>query len=294
MKSWLSAYSGILSIRGADANSFLQGQFTNDLGASGPIARYGLWLDHKGKAQADSFVLRLGENDFLAVSGSSNGAAIRAHLEKYIVADEVSVDEVTGDWVGWGAWGEDAATFLRDQGMAVPAAGTFARHDRWLAFAGRRSGRPNYEILVPRAELPPGAERATADAAERELERIRSGIPAVPQDIGPGELPNEGGLDAVAISYTKGCFTGQEVMARLKNLGQIRRRLFVVRGEGAPPAPGTSLYQGETRVGETRSAARDGEGFVALALLSLVNLKPDAGLALAPGQPAALRLADHG
>jgi folate-binding Fe-S cluster repair protein YgfZ len=103
-------------------------------------------------------------------------------------------------------------------------------------------------------------------------------------------LPNEGGLEDDAISYTKGCYLGQEVMARLKNLGQVRRRLHLVHGMGAPPKPGSVLYQGDLHVGETRSAAVDGENFVTLAMLSLAKLDPAAGLTRVPGSTPDLQI----
>ena len=71
-------------------------------------------------------------------------------------------------------------------------------------------------------------------------------------------------------------------MARLKNLGQVRRRLHLLRGVGTPPASGAGLYQGEKKIGEVRSVASEGDGFVALAMLSLVNLSATAPLSLAP------------
>ncbi len=72
--------------------------------------------------------------------------------------------------------------------------------------------------------------------SDMELMRIQADIAAVPRDIGPDDLPNEGGLEKIAISYTKGCYLGQEVMARLKSMGQVRRQLLRVTGTGAPPA----------------------------------------------------------
>jgi folate-binding protein YgfZ len=108
----------------------------------------------------------------------------------------------------------------------------------------------------------------------------------VPRDIGPDDLPNEGGLDAVAISYTKGCYLGQEVMARLKSMGQVRRQLLRVTGAGAPPALPATLYNGPKRMGELRSAAADGESFVGFALLSLLGLDRCPGLSYTPeGEP---------
>jgi folate-binding protein YgfZ len=153
-----------------------------------------------------------------------------------------------------------------------------------VMWASRRAAPAAREILLPREQLP--ALRLSAEPASRaaaELARLRAGIPSVPADIGPRDLPAEGALDDVAISFTKGCYLGQEVIARLKNLGQVRRALHLVSGAGAPPAAGTPLYQGDRKVGDVRSGAADGENFIAMAMLSLVNLAAGAPLGLSPG-----------
>ena len=98
-----------------------------------------------------------------------------------------------------------------------------------------------------------------------------AGIPSVPGDIGPADLPNEGGLEADAISYSKGCYLGQEVMARIKSLGRVRRTLVRVTGTVAPPAVPAGLWQGERREGELRSAAPTPGGFDGLALVSVTS-----------------------
>jgi len=293
--SWKTDYSAVLRISGADANSYVQGQFSQDVRSAGPLARYGLWLDHKGRVQADSFVLRVSPEAFLVVSYFCPAPALQAQLERSLVADEVTVTDETAAWTGFGAWGEGAAAWVQAAGFEVPAAGEHREAHGGRCFAGRRSAAPNFEILWPAAERARWTTPATAlDAAAFARERIRAGIPAVPDDVGPTDLPQEGGLEDGAISFTKGCFTGQEVMARLKNLGQVRRRLFPVTGTGAPPPPRTALYQGERKAGEIRSAVSEGEGFLALALLSLLQLDRAAGLGLAPGAPAGIRLLSHG
>jgi folate-binding Fe-S cluster repair protein YgfZ len=86
-------------------------------------------------------------------------------------------------------------------------------------------------------------------------------------------LPNEGGLEHDATSYTKGCYLGQEVMARLKSMGQVRRRLMRVEGPGAVPAElPVPFFVGGKKVGELRSAVRVGDGFVGLAMISLLGM----------------------
>ena len=270
----LRTSSAALRVYGPDANSYLQGQFTQDLRVRIGESAYGLWLDQKGKVLADSHVRKLAENDYLVVSFSSKAADLRARLESYLIADEVELEDQTSDWMGILLWGAGARGLLPPSGV--------------LALPGRRAGDDGVQWLVPvdaahATEVGLAGVAAPADHAAAERSRLQAAMPGVPGDIGPRDLPNEGNLEDVAISYTKGCYLGQEVMARLKNLGQVRRRLHLVRGTGAVPAPGMPLFQGGRKVGETRSAVGEGEGFLAMVMLSLVNLDPAAGLAFAAG-----------
>jgi folate-binding protein YgfZ len=270
----LEQTSACFSISGPDAYTYLQGQFTQDLNRPPGAACYGLWLNQKGRVLADSFVLRRAEREFLVVSFTSPADALRQRLESYLVADEVEIADMTAQWARVGVWGNSVA----DRLDTVPLVGSFFADERGIVFAGRASRLPSFELLVPRASVDAWRAKLTqaglreADDTTAARERILSGIPAVPIDIGPNDLPAEGGLDETAISFTKGCYLGQEVMARLKNLGQVRRRLHVIRGPGLTPVSPMALYQGGKKIGETRSTAPDGDGFVAMAMLSLVNL----------------------
>ena len=275
-----------LRASGPDAATFLQGQFTGDIRlATAREAVYGLWLDQKGKVLADSFILRGGGVDeFWVGSLFSPAATIVSRLEAYLIADEVAIEDVTADWTGFALVGGGAGAWL----AAGPRAG--------VRFRGRRASEESWEWVLPAAEAA-GAIEALAGArelspADMETRRILAGLPAVPADIGPGDLPNEGGLEAEAISSTKGCYLGQEVMARLKSKGRIRRRLHRVAGPGTAPAVPSGLWQGGAKVGELRSAAPagDGPGFVGWAMLTLAALRPELPLAPAPDGPGALRV----
>lgn len=289
----LDVPSAALRIRGPDSNTFLQGQFTQDLRRPVGACSYGLWLNPKGKVVADSFVLRVAEQEHLVWAPRVGVATLRERLESYLIADEVDLVDVGASHAGVVAWGEDAAKAIGARFGAVPQSGVFVSAANAMVFRSRFSGGDNFVCLTAGLEAlvhalgQSGATPGTRDVLE--AERIASGLPAVPDDIGANDLPNEGGLEANAISYTKGCYLGQEVMSRLKNLGQVRRRLFVIEGAGEPPAAHTPVRQGEKQVGETRSSARVGPGFVAMAMLSLVNLDRAAPLALADGRALRLR-----
>lgn len=263
-----------LRVTGEDALTFLQGQLTNDLRNLMPgEGRYGLWLNQKGKVVADSFVVAAPEGAFFVGSYYSPAALIRERLEAFIIADDVAIEDETAAWRG--------VTVLADEPRETVAADLAGG----VLLAGRRERSRHWEWVAPAAAVAAavaaaGGEAVTADAMERR--RIRAGVPAVPADVGPNDLPNEAGLDEDAISYTKGCYLGQEVMARLKAMGQVRRRLVRVSGPGAAPAVPGALFLGERSVGEVRSAVADGDGFIGLAMVSRLHVKSaDARLALA-------------
>ncbi|HMD61395.1 MAG TPA: tRNA-modifying protein YgfZ, partial [Opitutaceae bacterium] len=184
------------------------------------------------------------------------------HLESHIIADDVCVEDQTAGWLGLSLVGAGTGAWLAAE--ARPG----------LVFSGRRDAGENWEWIHPAADsASAGAAVAGArmlDRADVERMRIASGIPSVPADIGPSDLPNEGGLEAAAISYSKGCYTGQEVMARLRSMGRVRRTLVRVKGGGPPPAVPAALWGGGKRQGELRSAvaASGGGGFEGLALLA--------------------------
>ena len=282
-----------LCVRGEDAFSFLQGQFTQDLRSSKPQpARYGLWLNQKGRVLADSFSLCISLKEIWLHSYFSPAATIRERLESYIVADDVTIEDHTAEGRALTLGGGAAAALMGTAAVALPAPGEFARIGEGFIFGGRRGGAETWEWVGLGMRPPAGG----LDVSTEEMLRLRleAGVPAVPVDLGPGDLPNEGGLEDVAISYTKGCYLGQEVMARLRSMGRVRRRLRRVRGPGLPPPERPApLFQGGKRIGELRSAVADGaRGWAGLAMLGLTGLGPAEPLGLAPEGGAEIQIVD--
>lgn len=275
-----------LRVTGEDASTFLQGQLTNDLRELDKTrAVYGLWLTLKGKVLADSFVLRgrlAGE--FWIGSYFSPAAIIRERLESHVIADDVVIADVTAAWAG---------TCLL--GVKSPGAGETGISSG-VVFAGRRSDEVDLECVYPVEQGEPAEIASLAaplvDSDEMERRRLAGGIPKVPVDVGPADLPNEAGLEETAISYTKGCYLGQEVMARLKSMGQVRRRLWRVRGiASAWPALPAPVFAGPRQVGELRSAIGDGSGgWLGLAMVTLMHVTPGAELSFLAGGEPNLRL----
>ena len=290
--------AAVLRITGPDSQSFLQGQFTQELRASHEDAvAYGLWLNQKGKVLADSFVIRENADTWWVMSVLSAGASVRERLEAYLIADEVEISDVTEAWEGVVTVGEEADTRLARVG-SVPLEKAFSRVGEGFVFRGRRTRAKNWEWLLPigQAEVVLSRLGGGRELTWPEVEEVRiaAGIPAIPRDIGPGDLPNEGGLELSAISYTKGCYLGQEVMARLKTMGQVRRRLMRVRVPGNPaPSLPAELWARGKKVGDLRSAAvSQSNGTIGLAMISLVNVGAEKSLSFSAEGPAVVEIQD--
>ena len=281
-----------LKAAGEDSLSFLQGQFTQDLRPceKGQVV-YGLWLDQKGRVLADSFVLKAPHGNWFLGSYFCPVEIVQSRLERYLIADDVATEDVTASWSGIALVGPGVSAALGAVG-ALPPENGYSVYEGGFIFRGRRSREAAWDWFGPRerrslveAKLPTAA---ALPSAVLERLRITDCIPAVPTDVGPKDLPNEAGLEDEAISYTKGCYLGQEVMARLKSMGKVRRRLIKVRGHGAVPASlPVDLYAAGKKVGELRSAISDGDDqneFIGLAMISLLMF--DAAVPLTVGSTA--------
>jgi folate-binding protein YgfZ len=259
---------------GEDAFSFMQSQATQDLRlATRNAAVYTLWLDHRGKVVGDSFVFRESEEALLLVSLFTPVAILLAHWQKHIVADEVELEDVTEQWFG-----------LACNDAAVTAFAADGVNSSELKLApGAREKCPWSEVFVPcestfnaicEALLVGGSE--LVDASTMEMRRIVAGCVRVPVDIGAQDLPAEGGLVAPAVSFNKGCFLGQEVVARMHHVGRPRRGLFRLRGSGALPPMGAELMAADSAkaVGELRSGVSlEGGAWAGLALCVLRRME---------------------
>lgn len=268
--SWFYRYCprADFEVTDEDAAEFLQSQFSNELQPfEAGQATYGLWLDVKGKVLGDSVVLCRGDSNFRVNSEGSEGSAILEHLERHIIADDVEIEPVEGA-VAFKLSAEACSNLA----IALPEAGRCVETEYgWLSHAPELS----YTLLVDSDSIAMGLRQRLIESgcselsvAERGLLRMEAGRPLIPNEIGLADLPGEGELERVAISFTKGCYLGQEVVARMHNLGQAQRRLFVVEGVGTPPALPLPVYNCDAkRVGEVRSAYVRGDGWRGVALL---------------------------
>ena len=231
--------NAVLRVTGEDAGDYLQSQFSADLKATREnLATYGLWLSRKGKVEGDGFVLRRSDEDFLIVSYLCPGEVLREKILANVVADEVEIEDRTLQCSGISVWGEDITDLLEKLGMPCPRESAWTNRGEIHAFEGRRSRDTGFDLVGPIEKIAPLGDEAHAlvteqggrelDENEVHLARIDARIPSIPDEIGPNDLPQEGFLEKDAVSFDQGCFLGQEVMARLRSLGGVQRKLWVV------------------------------------------------------------------
>jgi len=263
---------GKLIARGADAVEYLQGQLTNDVEALAPDGGcYTALLDRKGHMQADMRLLRLGTGDLWLDTEPETAATVERHLRMYSVGREVEVEDVSGEWSILSVIGPAAAEmagtsplapehvqrFYEREGVELLAVAT----DLGLDLIVRTGGAQELRELLRRS----GAAEVTEPATE--ILRVEAGRPRFGREMTTATIPQEAGIDERAVSFTKGCYIGQETVARLHYRGKPNRHLRGLRLEG-PVADGDAIAFGEREVGTVGTAVLSPSlGPIALAIV---------------------------
>jgi folate-binding protein YgfZ len=220
-----------LRLTGADRLRYLNGQISNDARkATGAEAIYACVLSAKGRINADIFVHADGDS-FLIDAEADLREPLAARLERYIIADDVQVEDVTDHFALFHVT-RDAAPTAPSDASAVRA-NRFAcpGTDLWLPVAGHDEALAELEARFP----------LWNDAAA-EVFRIERGVSRWGRELTDEIIPTEANLEAAAIDYAKGCYIGQEVISRMKMSGQTNKRLCgLIAQSAARLEPGMRL-----------------------------------------------------
>ena len=237
-----------VGVRGPDAASYLQAMVSNDVEALGiGAACEALLLTAKARVVAPLVVLRRGVDDFLLLTEQGLGDGVRAALVRSRFAAKCEIE---------------------------PEIHTSA------VILGEREGIPTADFGVPGVEVLDHELEPTLDDDQLELLRIRAGTPRYGREIDDRVLPAEAGLDARAIDFEKGCYPGQEPIARQHYRGRVNRTLRVLEVDGSdvPEYDAELTFEGKV-VGRVTSAVRDGDALIALGYVR-VEVPRDAELRL--------------
>jgi tRNA-modifying protein YgfZ len=216
-----------LRITGGDRVRFLNGQLTNDLRDAKPGQTiYACVLTVKGKLCGD-LSITASENAFLLDFHPALRETLPARLEKYAIADDVEFSDQTDEFCLFHTLNPEPPETIPPPQATAPQVlpeGNVSRSNRF--------GHEGYDLLVPvslKSVVPQLLKEKVLEAAEVETFRIERGIPEWGHELSEDVIPNEAGLDLRAVSYTKGCYVGQEVISRLKSLGHVNRKLCGVQ-----------------------------------------------------------------
>lgn len=262
----------LIAVSGPDAAEFLQGQVTNDSEKLEPGSGcYAALLDRKGHIQADMRMLRLGEGEFRLEAEAGPAAGLLRHLTTYKIGREVEVADHSADHALLSLIGprsrelagaevlgdEHEHTEVDVRGGACLAVATDEGVDLLTT--------PGDVPTVRAALLEAGAEEITDEAAE--IARLEAGRPRFGREMGPETMPAEAGIVERAVNFEKGCYIGQEPVARLHYRGRPNR---VLRGLklASTAEPGEAVSNDDRELGAiATTAVSPALGPIALAVL---------------------------
>ncbi|WP_165954371.1 YgfZ/GcvT domain-containing protein [Seongchinamella unica] len=288
----------LLHISGPDTLTFLQGQTTCDtrkLSASGALP--GAYCNIQGRVVCDFLLLQLEEEHYALRLKADTLEKAAATFGKYIVFSKAELDSDNHDWALFGCWGESVADALRALDLTLPAERYQATSgDGWMVVQMDDAGQ-QFEVYINQREHPArqdalGTALAEGSEAQWQILQMRAGIGRVEGPNVEELLPQMLNYDLTGhVSFNKGCYTGQEIVARLHYRGKAKRRMYL--GElavGTGIQAGASLFNkgSEQSVGIVVNAAeQDGRG---LCLVSATEKGVAQGLRLASSEGSTIDL----
>jgi folate-binding protein YgfZ len=294
---------GRIVVSGKDRASYLQGLLTNDITAlEAGEGCYAAYLTPQGRMIADMWVYELGDVMLLTLARDVIDT-ILAKLDQFIFTEDVQLGDVTRTFTNVAVVGPKAAAIVEAvlAGLPSGALAALPEHGNLRArFADQAAvvlritdtGQPGYDIMVDASTgtaLPSSLRSAGAvdvDAAVADVLRVEAGVPKFHRDMNEDTIPLEAGLESRAISLTKGCYVGQEVIIRVlhRGHGRVARRLvgLVLEGGAVPPS-GTTVHA------EGREVGRVTSGVASIALKQPIALAYVHRDFVAPGTPLAVQ-----
>lgn len=298
------SHRGLIGVHGADAAKFLQGQFTNDINqvdvAHSQLSGY---CSPKGRLLALLRVFRRDDAYYLQLPRVLLDATL-ARLKKYVLISKVTLEDAGAVLIGIGLAGPRSGEILGRLGCEEPLTADAASRGGELTVLRLPGSQPRFALYGPveameRSWTALAAHAAPVGAAAWDRLDILAGIP----DIHPGTLeefiPQTVNLELLGgVNFKKGCYTGQEIIARLHYRGSVKRRLYIGHAPAAvPPRPGTPLHAAgdDQAVGHVVTAAPDPAGGCDLLAVVAIDHAGDSSLYLNdnPEMKVALRRPDY-
>jgi len=264
---------GTVAVSGKDRQSWLNGLVTSDVAKLHPgHASYGLVLVKVGRIVSDVFVLHAG--DRLLVAGQRDRIALlEEHFEKYLIMEDAAPADVSSDYSWAFAHGPRAAEVAN---AAAAMSGVFAGSIEMRGPADGVIVAPSEKMSDVLGELAAQREDTVLGSPEEgEALRVQRFLPRFGVDFGEKNYPQEAALEKIAVSFSKGCYLGQEVVCRLEMRGHVIKKIVPVRIAGDPPLHGAEVRSADGKVlGTVSSAVANDGGAVGLAMVRIDFAEP--------------------
>jgi folate-binding protein YgfZ len=267
--AWLGRTDrGRIVVSGADRAPYLQGLLTNDIAALKPgTGCYSAYLTPQGRMIADMLVYELGDVVLMTVHRDVTSTVL-ARFDQFLFSEDVKLGDVSDTFAQIAVVGPEAADVVAGlvSGVPAPTLRALGEHgnvrvdlDGSPAIVTRTTdlGEPGFDVFVA-ADRPLRLDIPELTAGEAETLRIEGGVPLFHRDMDEETIPLEAGIESRAISFTKGCYVGQEVIIRVlhRGHGRVARRLVQLRIDGSDvPARGAVIRAADKDVGHVTSAA---------------------------------------
>ncbi len=282
----LSQYSTLV-VAGEDALDFMQGQFTNDVkNVDEQSSQLNAFCNNKGRMTANFRLFKYQNNYFFSVRNDLVEASIE-HLQNYILRAQVVIQDVSEQLIHLGVGGDNAEKLLapfieisnreidgvsfNDDYIAIRVAGeTTDKNPRYEIFCSPEHAKKLWQAISKQAD--------TVNSSSWDYLNIQAGLPFIDSHSSEAFVPQMVNMDLInGVSFTKGCYTGQEIVARMHYLGKLKKRCYKVFIDSEDkPAAGDKLFAENARAGQNTGMIIQAEktpqaGYDALAVLQIAD-----------------------
>lgn len=282
------SFLGIISVTGEDAESFLQGQLTNDVrDVSESHWQMNSLCNPKGRMLCSFRLFKMGDNYYLQLP-RENAQRLIKRLRMFVLMSKVTLSDVSDELVQIGLAGDCAESIINQQFTKLPSVvgGVFCEKN--LVVLRLPGDRPRFELvgqvndLIPLWEKFMSQNTSPADPEFWSLLDIRAGIPTITGSTAEAFVPQMTNMQLIdGLSFTKGCYTGQEIVARMKYLGKLKRRMYLAHVQSdIPPQPGEELLSSGSESGQgagkvVSAAASPTGGYEMLTVVEIDSFERD-------------------
>jgi folate-binding protein YgfZ len=293
------SHLGLIRVSGVDAETFLQGQLTNDMReVTDTHSNLAGWCNAKGRMVAIFRCFRR-HNDYFLQTPLENIPSVVQRLGMFVLRSQVILSDASDELVRVGLTGDCSEALLQPFFDDLPEQQNDVQQHDLLTLIRLPGAKPRYEVIGPVNILQEFWQTAEGQAQPTDtdywaLQEIHAGMPTIYQSTKEAFVPQMANMQLIdGVSFNKGCYIGQEVVARMQYLGKLKRRMYLAHvNTTAAPKPGDELFAKQSTsgqgTGKVVEAQANGDGYDLLAVIEIASAEEDQVLLGEQGPPLEL------